>query len=447
MTALRAGAATDVGMVRATNQDNLLIATPLFAVADGMGGHAAGEVASEVAVRALEHAYDDGGEGTSEGLGAAARAANRAVWDRAQSDPDLRGMGTTLVALAFVDEQERLAIANVGDSRAYRWRDGRLEQLTTDHNLVQELLDEGLVTEEEAPFHPQRNVVTRALGVDPDVDVDVIEVVPRRGDRFLLCSDGLGLEVEEEEVSSVLGRLADPDAAAHELVREARENGGKDNITVVVVDVVDDGEEGETTTEGKAAAVTAEAVAAPEAVGTEQGDTQAVAVVNDAPAPPPEELDAPEDDPELADAQPAASPPAPKERVFTFRVALFLIALLIVLAAAVVGVGIYARGTYFVGLSGNQVVIYQGRPGGVLWFQPTIKQRTSVTVSQVLPARVGTLRAGQVESSVGAANQYVARLRNEAATAQGQNAAGSATTTTVPTLAPAFPTSTTAAPR
>ncbi len=264
MTALRAGAATDVGMVRATNQDNLLVATPLFAVADGMGGHAAGEVASEVAVHALEDAYDGMGEGSSDGLGEATRAANRAVWDRAQADPDLRGMGTTLVALAFVDDDERLAIANVGDSRAYRWREGHLEQLTTDHNLVQELVDEGLVTEEEAPFHPQRNVVTRALGVDPDVDVDMIEAVPRLGDRFLLCSDGLGLEVEEDEVAAVLGQVADPGEAAHHLVREARDNGGKDNITVVVVDVVADedaGEENEAA--GKEGATTAEGVAPP----------------------------------------------------------------------------------------------------------------------------------------------------------------------------------------
>jgi len=182
------------------------------------------------------------GQPSAETLVSAVLRANRAVWERGQQEPSFRGMGTTLVALALVceDGQDVLALVNVGDSRLYLLRDGELEQLTTDHTLVQELVDDGQISEAEAGIHPQRHVLTRALGVDPDVDVDLIEVLPYKGDRFLLCSDGLPREVSDSQIASILRRLADPEEAARELVNEARANGGNDNITVVVVDVVDD---------------------------------------------------------------------------------------------------------------------------------------------------------------------------------------------------------------
>ena len=191
MTRLVAGSATDIGLVRTMNQDHMLVAEPLFAVADGMGGHAAGEIASETALDALLGAIGaDPPEGgwTATGIADAVRAANRAVWDEAQANPDFRGMGTTLTALALVrdGDTERLAIANVGDSRAYRLRDGHLEQLTVDHNLVSELVAEGQLRPDEAETHPQRHVLTRALGVYPDVEVDVLLTDPGAGDRFLL---------------------------------------------------------------------------------------------------------------------------------------------------------------------------------------------------------------------------------------------------------------------
>ncbi len=240
MTTLRAGSATDIGNVRTTNQDQLLVESPLFAVADGMGGHAAGEVAALTAVEALRSAFDK--DPTGDGLLAAAEAANRSIWDRAQADSELRGMGTTLVAVALVDEdgEDRLAIVNVGDSRVYLLRGGELEQLTTDHSLVQELVDDGQLSEVEATVHPQRHVLTRALGVDSDVGVDEIQLLPMRGDRLLLCSDGLSRELNDSQVASVLRRFADPGQAARELVAEAKAKGGSDNITVVIIDVVDD---------------------------------------------------------------------------------------------------------------------------------------------------------------------------------------------------------------
>ncbi len=235
-------AATDVGRQRTHNEDNFLIDKKLrlFLVADGMGGHAAGEVASGIAVQLLGDTFS--GDRSAAGLADAVRAANRAVWERAQQQSDLRGMGTTLTAVALVEDdgQEVLAVVNVGDSRAYRLQQGELEQLTEDHSLVEELVRSGRLSAEEAQVHPQKHVLTRVLGVDPDVEVDCFRIIPYAGDRFLLASDGLFNEVDDRTIASVLRRSDDPDAAAAELVELAKGNGGSDNITVVVVDVVDD---------------------------------------------------------------------------------------------------------------------------------------------------------------------------------------------------------------
>src|SRR4051794_788243 len=241
MTALAYGFATDVGVVRANNEDTLLVEDNLFAVADGMGGHAAGEVASLAAVEALRAAFGQQPH-TVGGLIEAVRIANSAVWDRAAEDTSLRGMGTTVTVVALVQEdgEDHVAIANVGDSRAYLFRDGELGMLTDDHSVAEQLVREGRLTPEEAAVHPQRHVLTRVLGMGPEVDVDCYPILPYRGDRFLLCSDGLINEVSESQIASVLRRLADPAEAARELVAMAKESGGHDNITVVVVDVVDD---------------------------------------------------------------------------------------------------------------------------------------------------------------------------------------------------------------
>src|SRR5438309_6117180 len=229
-TRLRAGGATDVGRVREINEDRFLIDDArLFAVADGVGGHQAGEVASQAAVETLRDSFT---EPTTEALVEAVEQANRAVWDMAEANAEQRGMGTTLTALALVDEQgeERLAVVNVGDSRAYLFQQNELEQLTEDHSLVEQLVREGQLTPEEAHVHPQRSIITRALGLDPDVEVDNWELAPAAGDRILLCSDGLTNEVSDDRIASVLRRLADPDDAARELVRLAKANGGNDNI-------------------------------------------------------------------------------------------------------------------------------------------------------------------------------------------------------------------------
>ncbi|HWC37735.1 MAG TPA: Stp1/IreP family PP2C-type Ser/Thr phosphatase, partial [Acidimicrobiales bacterium] len=242
MIRLRSASATDVGLVRTANQDRAYEGDGLFAVADGMGGHVGGETAAQTAIDAFRTTF--AGHPSADGLADAVHAANRAVWDAARAETALRGMGTTLTALALVtvDGDQDLTVVNVGDSRAYLYQDGELSQLTADHSLVEEMVRSGELSAEEAAVHPQRHILTRALGIDSDVEVDVWHVPPHAGDRILLCSDGLINEVDDDEIAAILARHAEPEAAAHSLVAAARDGGGNDNITVVIVDVVEDGD-------------------------------------------------------------------------------------------------------------------------------------------------------------------------------------------------------------
>ena len=226
---LRVGARTDVGRVRKGNEDSYTAEDPLFAVADGMGGHQGGEVASSVALEILSQ-----GDGPLEEL---VRKANDEVFRRAGKDPGLSGMGTTLTAIRH--EGKVLRLAHVGDSRAYLLRDGTIQRLTKDHTVVERLVDEGRLSAEEAEIHPQRSILTRALGVDEAIQVDQGAIEPHAGDRLLLCSDGLTGVVGEEEITRILTDHAEPQDAANALVDAANEGGGQDNITAVVVDVVD----------------------------------------------------------------------------------------------------------------------------------------------------------------------------------------------------------------
>jgi len=232
---VRVGARTDVGVVRDQNEDGYLTEAPLFAVADGMGGHQGGEVASQVALETVAAMARD--QGSDLDLDAAVRAANEAILTRASDDNALKGMGTTLTIVR--DEGRRITIAHVGDSRAYLLRDDELRQLTEDHTLVHRMVTEGKLTEEEAKIHPHRSILTRALGVEPGVEVDVDAREVTVGDRFLLCSDGLTGMVEEPRIEEVLRTTPDPQQAADTLVEEANRAGGQDNITVVILDFVE----------------------------------------------------------------------------------------------------------------------------------------------------------------------------------------------------------------
>src|SRR3954470_19085429 len=223
--------ASDVGRQRESNEDALFVAPPMFAVADGMGGARAGEVASELATKAFEE-HGESGDPPERQLTEIAQEANRRIYQLASEDESRRGMGTTLTG-AMVTGQEG-AIGHVGDSRAYRLRDGKLEQLTNDHSLVAELERTGQISPEAAEHHPQKSIITRALGPEPDVEVDTYTITGKPGDLYMLCSDGLTGMISDDEVSSILRGSETLEEAAEALIRAANQSGGKDNITVVM---------------------------------------------------------------------------------------------------------------------------------------------------------------------------------------------------------------------
>ena len=441
MIRLRSASATDVGLVRTANQDRAYEGDSLFAVADGMGGHVGGETAAQTAIDAFRTTF--AGHPSADGLADAVHAANRAVWDAARAQTALRGMGTTLTALALVtvDGNQDLTVVNVGDSRAYLYQQGQLSQLTADHSLVEEMVRSGELSAEEAAVHPQRHILTRALGIDSDVEVDVWHVPPHAGDRILLCSDGLINEVGDDGIAAILGSHVEPEAAARSLVAAARDGGGNDNITVVVVDVVDDGDG-----PGGAGDLVASAVGAAAAAGAEGARTAGDGgepVVRDDPNP------TPTHDSIVVVAGPVgdateARPPGPRVRVrgrsprVTLRVVAFLAILLMLLAGIAAAVWWFGERSYFVGLQGNQVAIFKGRPGGLLWIQPSVAQRTSLTTATVLPSRVPDLKSGKEEPTLGAAQQYVNNLAQEAKSLPAGTPGGPAPPpTTAPPPAPA----------
>jgi protein phosphatase len=241
---LDVGVVTDIGQVRERNEDSFLVDPPLYAVADGMGGHRGGEVASKLALETVE-ALARSGKG---GLAQQVREANRAVFDRSMTDRAVSGMGTTLTGAVIDDEGAH--IVHVGDSRAYLLRAGALRQLTEDHTLVNRMVKAGEITPEEAEVHPHRNVVTRVIGTEPDVRVDEEDVPLLEGDRLLLCSDGLTSMVTVEQIRAILESNPSAQDAATRLVRAANRAGGIDNITVIVVDVRDDDPDAPSTIDG-----------------------------------------------------------------------------------------------------------------------------------------------------------------------------------------------------
>jgi protein phosphatase len=233
---LRWGAATDVGRVRGHNEDSMLVEPTVFVVADGMGGHAAGEVASGLAVDTLREVAHLP-ELTSDDIVAALAEANERILRSVESHPQQAGMGTTVTGLAVVTHEgfRRWAVFNVGDSRVYRYADGELSQVTVDHSEVQELVDAGLISPEAAARHPLRNLLTRALGSEDLSQVDLWELPLQPGDCWLVCSDGLTGELDDAEVARFLGSADDPQRTAEALVAAAVDAGGHDNVTAVVV--------------------------------------------------------------------------------------------------------------------------------------------------------------------------------------------------------------------
>ena len=358
------GAATHVGMLRQQNEDAFIAQDDLFVVADGMGGHNAGEVASALAIDSMKRAAV-GGFSSQESVVAGVNAANAAIHAASGGQSDQRGMGTTLAAViplpAHDDEPQRMVVTNVGDSRVYLWRAGELKQVSVDHSYVQELLSEGLVTAEEARVHPRRNIVTRALGIEGDVNADVWVVPMLVGDRYVVCSDGLVDEVDDAELAGIVGGNHSAQTVAQQLVDAANSNGGRDNITVVVVDVAD--------------------------------DTIAV--------------ESPATIPSDVSTKPRASR---KRKVLAAAAVVVLLSL---------GLGVtswWARDGYFVGFNGSgddaELVVFKGQPRQVLWFSPTVRVRTGVARSEVFPALANDIDEQPTYSSLARAQAFVLSIRD-----------------------------------
>jgi protein phosphatase len=361
-------AGTDTGRQRRANEDSLLARAPLFVVADGMGGAQAGEVASKIAVEAFQNGLEDSSR-PEQALASLARVANSRIHELSHSHAEQAGMGTTLTAV-YVGERD-VSIAHVGDSRAYRLRDGELLRLTEDHSLVDELLRQGRLTPEEAIEHPQRSVITRALGPEGAVEVDTRSYAARDGDVYLLCSDGLTTMVPEDRLTEVLLAHAQLRDAGEALIATANEAGGRDNITVLLLrlEELDTGVARDRSGGQRAAAETTAAVAG----ATDPSDENTS--VDLPPIVPAEIASSPPTSDGAATTTPAEATVArvprrpspegrakPRRRVGLRRVGALAVVLVVL---AVIGTGIYVamQSVYFIGTNSRGLVtVYRGLP-------------------------------------------------------------------------------------
>ncbi len=339
---------SDTGRQREANEDSYFSRSPLFAVADGMGGAQAGEVASKVAVEAFEAIRGDEYP-PEELLRSTAQLANKRIFDLAQGDSSRSGMGTTLTA-AMVHGDE-ISFGHVGDSRAYVWRDRKLKQITNDHSLVEELRRQGRLTRDQAAEHPQRSVITRALGPEPKVKVDTMTFQARPGDVILLCSDGLTTMLADEDVAAILAREGDLKRTARRLIRAANDRGGRDNITVVLFRVEDAGADADGVDEG------ATLIGASAEEGGLTADAVKAAAAEHASSTRSRRPDT------GTSSATRATPPPPKSRRgrgrTVLKVLLGLLVLAAVLAAAIFGM----RQVYFLGVDDDgKVGLYRGLP-------------------------------------------------------------------------------------
>ena len=340
------GSRTDVGCLRDHNEDSLVVAPPLFVVADGMGGHAAGEVASEIAVNVMAELAPKHPD--AEALGRAVEEANRAIIRAAHEGVGREGMGTTVTATML--ENERLIIAQVGDSRAYLLHHGKLQQLTRDHSLMADMIEAGQLTPEEARVHPNRSVITRALGSDPHVRPDLYEINVQTGDRLLVCSDGLSSMIRDPEIEAVLSRVRDPQRCAAQLVNEAIAAGGHDNVTVIVADVT----------------------------GFREVRQRKIA------------------------------------RKTKFSIALVLILFALIIAGTVWGASTYLNTAAYLGVDDGKVAIYQGMPGTVFGMSFShLEETTDVSVDDLQPGVANRLNTGIRVDNMDAAQALVNEYREE----------------------------------
>ena len=363
MLTLAIGAATDTGNLRGQNEDAHIAEQNLFAVADGMGGHNAGEVASAMAIEHLR-GIALSGVSSAEAFAQVVRDLNSAIYTSATSTTDQRGMGTTLTAAALLkstsdtDQPSQIVIANVGDSRTYLLRSGELRQMSVDHSYVQELVTEGLLTVDEARTHPRRNIVTRALGIDEQVSVDTWTIPMFDGDRFMLCSDGLVDEVPLDEITDLMREHSSPQHIAERLVTAAKRHGGRDNITVIVVDVNIN-------------------AAAPEVVA------------------------------DIAPVIASESTTSIKKRI------LALVVVIVLCSGGFVALR-HQRSGYFVAFTNSSssatIAIYKGQPGGLLWIKPTVVEVSSTRRYSMQSAFQREIDSVQRFDSVEKARTYLKKV-------------------------------------
>ena len=360
------GSRTDVGCVREQNEDSLVVKPPLFVVADGMGGHAAGEIASEICVKTLEECAPEHAD--AEALGKAVEQANRDIISAAIVGEGRDGMGTTCTAAML--EHDKLVIAQVGDSRAYLLHDGKLSQLTRDHSLMANMIEAGQITPEEARIHPNRSVITRALGNDIDTVPDLYEINVEADDRLLLCSDGLSGMLTDKQIESTMNRIADPQRCASVLVNEAIAAGGGDNVTVIVADAT-----GPTELNRKKA--------------------------------------------------------SRKSRI---TAAIVLLLLAGIIAAAIWGTSTYLHHTAFLAEDNGNVAVYRGVPGEVLGFTYSeLVEETDISLSDLPPSAAERIRDGMRVDSVEEAQKLIESYRadiekkkqDEAKQAEGERSSSS----------------------
>lgn len=359
------GSRTDIGYVRDHNEDSLIIIPPLFAVADGMGGHEAGEIASEITVNTLAELAPSHLD--AEGLTAAVEAANYNVMKAPRQGIGRDGMGTTLTAAML--EGERLLIAQVGDSRAYLLHKGHLQQITRDHSLMADLIEAGQITPEEARVHPNRSVITRAIGSDIHMRPDIYELNVDAGDRILLCSDGLSSMISNNAIESIMRRQSDAQHCADELVTAALENGGADNVTVVVADV-----------------------------------------------------------PGFSEVREKKR--AHKSRVFYIGLAIALVA--VIFAAGFGGYAFISNSAYLIEENGK-VSVYRGTPDDFMGIKlSTLDHTTSVDVDKLQPGVANRIKEGMSVSSIDEANSLIAGYEEEIARGEAEAQQAQAATTAQP---------------
>ena len=426
--ALRFAARSHTGLLREGNEDSVYAGPRLLAVADGMGGHAAGEVASAVAIAALAPLDEDvPGSDLLDVLRERAVAANDRLRDMVSGDPTLDGMGTTITAFLFAGT--RLGMIHIGDSRAYLLRDGVLTQITHDHTLVQALVDEGRISEEEASSHPQRSLITRALdgrgGIDPDLSVREA----RAGDRYLLCTDGLTGPVGRLETLQEALEIPDPQQSCDRLVQLALRGGGPDNVTVIVADVLD--ASGLRTSQAVVAGAAADSPQAPPpGIGGSSAARARTAEGRDVPPVPRTPV--------------TAETPARSDRRRTALVGLVALGLVV---AAVVGSWAYVRSQYYVGVDGDTVAIFRGVTGSVAGVHfAEVTERTDLGTERLDRLARSRVERGIVARDRPDAESIVARLEDDHPECTPADEVPSTLPTATPTPVPAPTASTTPVP-